>query len=512
MKKLSVLVVMSTLMFATSAYATKPKPGINIDDCNGVANCNTVRKDSDDNRGSHSGRVTGNTGITNAHSSDNNTNIIDNSVDNSQQTTNNTTNNVTRNVTNNVDRSRDNTANGGNANAGAAVLGSGNSANQNSNRAYGGQGGQGGAGGAGGDGGKGLGVGIGGGADVDNTNRNRNNNYADGGNADATANGGNVLGSGNSRAYGGNASGGDAVSGSASGVYGSGNSGSSSSSDTDVNASSRNTNIVGGGQGGQGGTSVSGSYADGGNARQGQQQGQGQGQAILGSGNSETTVTGGDVNGGDTVINIGNTGGEFGGEGQGGEGGTSPFSSSVGDTTATVGDATSDSSTTIGDTTLTNGSNSATTIGDTSLDNSNSGNNSSNVNEGNDVTVNIGEDGPLTASSQSVDASASVDEGAVQIDNSDNSVTTYEAPDIPVSTAATTFSTVCTSGAAAQRPSYGISLAVTSDVCMHLMMADAWVAMGDMDRALKSVKAAGRHASVKGFMGYIRHIVTIGIL
>jgi len=36
--------------------------------------------------------------------------------------------------------------------------------------------------------------------------------------------------------------------------------------------------------------------------------------------------------------------------------------------------------------------------------------------------------------------------------------------------------------------------------------------MGDTERALKSVKAAGKHASTKGFMGYIRHVVTIGIL
>ena len=43
-------------------------------------------------------------------------------------------------------------------------------------------------------------------------------------------------------------------------------------------------------------------------------------------------------------------------------------------------------------------------------------------------------------------------------------------------------------------------------------MADAWVAMGDMELALKSVKAAGRHAKVGGAVGYIRHIITLGVL
>lgn len=130
-----------------------------------------------------------------------------------------------------------------------------------------------------------------------------------------------------------------------------------------------------------------------------------------------------------------------------------------------------------------------------------------------DVNVTIGGDGtPLTASSQSVGATTQTvegDESVINVDARDQSVTNWQ---VPASTAATSFSSICTSGAAAQRTTYGISLAVTSDVCTHLMMADAWMAMGDTEKALKSVRAAGRHATWKGWFGYFRHAVTLGVL
>jgi len=417
MKKVYLIAMLTALFAVSPVYAGWGSD----DDCNGVANCSDIQ--NGDDYGNHSGPVTGNSGITNAHSSDENNN------------------------------------------------------NLNSNNAEGGNGV-----------GVGTGVGTGIGTGVAGADADADSNSAAG-----------VFGSGNSHNRN-SAEGGDAVAGSASGVFGSGN----SSSDTDVDASSRNTNLVGSASSSEGGdVSRSGnsrSSSEGGDAFQGQAQGQGQQQGQLtnvqtgdnsttsSTGDQSTTLTDNSFDNGNTV-NIG---------GQGGPGGStlSP---------------TSDSSTTVGDTTLENSSDSSTTIGDTSLDNSTvvDGNNSTNSNS---TTVNIGEDGPLTASSQAVDAQASVEEGAVQVDASDNSVTTYEAPEIPVPTASTAFSSVCTSGAAAQRPTYGINLAVTSDVCMHLMMADAWVAMGDMEKAMKSVEAAGRHAAVKGFMGHIRHIVTIGIL
>jgi hypothetical protein len=133
--------------------------------------------------------------------------------------------------------------------------------------------------------------------------------------------------------------------------------------------------------------------------------------------------------------------------------------------------------------------------------------NASNNATGNDVTVNIGEDGPLTASTQSVDANASVAEGAVQIDNSNNS--TYKEA---ARTAATSFASVCTSGAASQGATYGVSVAVTSTQCAYLMQADAYMAMGNIEKATKFVDKAARSASIKGFMSNIRSVITLGIL
>ncbi len=141
---------------------------------------------------------------------------------------------------------------------------------------------------------------------------------------------------------------------------------------------------------------------------------------------------------------------------------------------------------------------------DNDIDNSSS---STTGDQNTNVTVNVGEDGPLTASTQSVDANATVAEGAVQIDNSNNSV--YKES---VRTAATSFSSVCTSGAAAQGNSYGLSVAVTSTQCSYLMQADAYMAMGKVDEAMKYVDKAGRATSIKGFMSTFRTIITLGIL
>ena len=44
------------------------------------------------------------------------------------------------------------------------------------------------------------------------------------------------------------------------------------------------------------------------------------------------------------------------------------------------------------------------------------------------------------------------------------------------------------------------------------MVADAYMAIGDVVEALKWVNAAARHAKWKGGMGYFRHIVTLGVM
>ena len=44
------------------------------------------------------------------------------------------------------------------------------------------------------------------------------------------------------------------------------------------------------------------------------------------------------------------------------------------------------------------------------------------------------------------------------------------------------------------------------------MQADAYMAMGMTDDALKFVNKAARSASIKGFMSNIRSVITLGIL
>jgi len=204
---------------------------------------------------------------------------------------------------------------------------------------------------------------------------------------------------------------------------------------------------------------------------QGQQQGQIQGQIATGgsvtdSGNSTSVAgavaTGGE--GGNASIYIGGAGeGQGEGEGSGGNGAFSNENNVNNSSTATTGDQT--------------------------------------------VTVNIGEDGPLTASSQEVATSATIEEGAIQIEGD-----TYQAAEIPVNSAAPSFSAICSSGGAGTGRNFSLSLAVTNDVCQALMVADAYMAMGKTEEAMKWVEAAARHAKWKGGMGYFRHVITLGVM
>jgi len=218
--------------------------------------------------------------------------------------------------------------------------------------------------------------------------------------------------------------------------------------------------------------------AEGGNSDVDNTNAEGQQQGQVGINLSETNVTDNSYDGGNTLI-IGGGYGEYGEcdyeeECEGGSGSGSG----------------------------TLNSNAVATNGDNTNTATNEGNNT-------EVNVTIGEDGtPLTASSQTVGATT-VEGDTVTVQGD---TTTYEASIIPVGTAATVFSSVCTSGASGQRTTYGISLAVTSDTCTHLMMADAWMAMGDTEKAFKHVRTAGRHATFKGWFGYFRHAITLGIL
>jgi hypothetical protein len=123
----------------------------------------------------------------------------------------------------------------------------------------------------------------------------------------------------------------------------------------------------------------------------------------------------------------------------------------------------------------------------------------------NNVTIEGGESVP-TANSQTVEG----DDVDIQVDaRTINEASTVKPA---VNSVAPSFSGICNSGAAGQSRGFALSLAVTNDVCQALMIADAYMALGDVEEAHKWVRAAARHAGWKGGLGYIRHLVTLGIL
>jgi hypothetical protein len=241
-------------------------------------------------------------------------------------------------------------------------------------------------------------------------------------------------------------------------VVGSGN------SDVDVRNTSTNTNL----------NAVSNDVRN--TNAQGQLQGQLQGQQQVATGGSSSSVSqGGSIN--------------ISGGGEGSEGGTAPFSSNV-------------------------------TVAEGAVQNSNTNTSTSSATGGaieagavvNNVTVQQpeGNNGIQIESGGSLGGSqASGDETQVEVDartfNENKTV-------IPVASAAPSFSSICSSGAGGQAKDWGFSVAVTNAVCQHLMMADAFMALGDREKAIKHVYAAERHANVKGFMNYILHVGTLGIL
>tara|TARA_R110000772_G_scaffold16184_15_gene46286 strand:+ start:705 stop:1310 length:606 start_codon:yes stop_codon:yes gene_type:complete len=84
--------------------------------------------------------------------------------------------------------------------------------------------------------------------------------------------------------------------------------------------------------------------------------------------------------------------------------------------------------------------------------------------------------------------------------------------DIPVSSAASTFASVCSSGASVQRNTIGFSLSASSAFCQYLSLADAYSQFGDDDSALKYVNKAAGVANRDGFYDMIRSAITLGIL
>lgn len=224
----------------------------------------------------------------------------------------------------------------------------------------------------------------------------------------------------------------------------------------------------------------------------------------------DTTATGGDATATGGSINI------YGG---GEEGGDAPFSnsnevdnSSNSTSTATTGDNTNLNTNIAGGGQGGEGGSAVIEEGANTNNNTNTATGGEGGNatiEGgavvveNNVTIEGGESIP-TANNQTVEGDT--------VDVDVDARTINEAARIPVNSAPTTFSGICNSGAAGTGSKLSLSFAVTSDVCMHLMMADAAMARGDMEMVDEFIERAARAARWKGRVGLFRSIITIGIL
>jgi len=135
--------------------------------------------------------------------------------------------------------------------------------------------------------------------------------------------------------------------------------------------------------------------------------------------------------------------------------------------------------------------------------------------EGGEGTLNSNAENNVDVSNESESNSTS----DATVNNSGNTAvdvvvqgSTYQAAHRPVNSAAPVYSGICNSGASGTGRNLSLSFAVTSDVCMDLMMADAMSARGNMEQVDYWLDRAAKHAKWKGRMGTFRSIITLGIL
>lgn len=111
----------------------------------------------------------------------------------------------------------------------------------------------------------------------------------------------------------------------------------------------------------------------------------------------------------------------------------------------------------------------------------------------------------------------SVGEVKVQ-DNSETSLTVegddvvYEAPDIPVNSAAPVFAGACSQGVSVQTHSFGGSAGTTNPVCDYVAVAGGFVAAGERDEAVRVLGKAEGAADWRYRLSQIRSVLTLGLL
>lgn len=88
----------------------------------------------------------------------------------------------------------------------------------------------------------------------------------------------------------------------------------------------------------------------------------------------------------------------------------------------------------------------------------------------------------------------------------------YEAPDLPVNSAAPVFAGACSQGVSGQGMGFGASAASGNPVCDYVAVGGAYVAAGDRDKALDAIGKAEKAADWRNTISKIRNVLTLGLL
>lgn len=88
----------------------------------------------------------------------------------------------------------------------------------------------------------------------------------------------------------------------------------------------------------------------------------------------------------------------------------------------------------------------------------------------------------------------------------------YEAPDIPVNSAAPVFAGACSQGVSVQTSSFGGSAGTTNPVCDYVAVAGGFVAAGERTEAVRVLDKAEDAADWRFFFSQVRSVLTLGLL
>ncbi|MBD3261605.1 MAG: hypothetical protein GF334_07990 [Candidatus Altiarchaeales archaeon] len=104
-------------------------------------------------------------------------------------------------------------------------------------------------------------------------------------------------------------------------------------------------------------------------------------------------------------------------------------------------------------------------------------------------------------------AVSSDDDVSVEGDNVE-----YEAPDIPVNSAAPVFAGACSQGVSVQTSTFGGSAGTGNPVCDYVAVAGGMVAAGERDEAVRVLGKAEKAADFRFRIGVLRSVLTLGLL